>query len=299
MIVCYICLVRFPCKLGTRHIKRDLINSVLFTKFILELIIIIEVSIDLTDLISGSKTRSVNTTNRSLNNRSICLDNTDIVDLLDNRPFLKLNILVEDKFLNSIDLLVTSISNIVFRQYNRIDNQFSTQRSRNSRSFSFVSVSILCKGISARSKSRDYIRVVKNLQTRRTNRPNSDNWVRKGININTTTTSINIFETQVLAASSGARRSVCTSLRVQTVKLDQFKAAVSCSDSILSSRHLQRCTAVNCLRIYDKIVNMSFESVTDQRTALRGTNSKVIHYNIVDSDRSSDLNTIKVTRVDI
>ena len=295
LVVYDICFARFPDILGTINIKRDFIDSVLFTLVILVQIVIIECTIDLTDLIGSSKTRIVNSTSRDFYNGAVCLYNAIAVDLLQNTAFLELNRLIEDEFLNSVDLLITSVSNIVFGKNQGFDFQFSAQRGRNRRSLGLIGISVLCKGICARSKSRYNIRVVKNLQTRRTNVPGCNYRIRDGIGRIVDTFCL---EVQRFSISSTSRY-IVTSLGVETVKLDQFQSIIGCRNSITLSRNNQRRTTVYCSRINDNIVNMTQEGVANQRTALRSTNSQIIHYDVVCSRLCSDLNTIKVTRVDI
>ena len=128
LIIDVICLTCHPLFLRARNSKVNLFNQVLLTSRVSESISIVKGAKDLTDLILSTITWVVDRTNRSLYNRTVCLCNALGVELLNNSTLIELNVLVEGKLLNVIHLRVCCISNVVFCNYIRRNEQSLTER---------------------------------------------------------------------------------------------------------------------------------------------------------------------------
>ena len=128
LIIDAICLTCHPLCLRARNSKVNLFNQVFLTSRVSESVSIVKVTKDLTDLILSTITWVVDRTNRSLYNRTVCLGNALSVELLNNSTLIKLNVLIEGELLNVVHLRVCCISNVVFCNYIRRNEQSLAER---------------------------------------------------------------------------------------------------------------------------------------------------------------------------
>ena len=179
-----ICSTRCPWNLCFLSIEINTSDMIDLIKIILKQICIIKCAEDLTNLIFGAETRSIDSTCRRFNNSAVCLDNTSSIHLLDNTTFCEFTILVESKFLNVINLTIQCISNIEFWHNVRRQFKFLTSRCWDSRCLRSKDFNISRQSNCCWNHSRNSIRHVKNLQTARTFFPITNSTVGYSLDIN-------------------------------------------------------------------------------------------------------------------
>ena len=116
---------------------------------------------------------------------------------------------------------------------------------------------------------RNDIRVIKDLQTRRTFIPVSDNWCCQSVSV----------DTCGLSERQGGNTIKCSdicnfcTLTVQTIKFNQIQFGISRSNYVTYCGQCERTTAEYCIRIQDKIINIAQEAVCKIGGSLIATNS--------------------------